>query len=85
MGINFYFAEICNSFDYSWSNRPLEVTHTKIKTLKRNCFGMKNFKSFRKKVMLSYKQRLGKRGNLPKPLGVLFAMLIFSGFQLFWI
>ena len=40
---NNWFDEICNSFDYSWSNGPLEGTHTKIKTLKRNCFGMKNF------------------------------------------
>lgn len=40
--------EICNSFDYPWSNGPLEGTHTKIKTLKRNCFGMRNFQRFRK-------------------------------------
>ena len=30
---NNWFDEICNSFDYSWSNGPLEGTHTKIKTL----------------------------------------------------
>ncbi|WP_414153390.1 transposase, partial [Peptoniphilus sp.] len=34
---------------------PLEGTHTKIKTLKRNCFGMKNFNLFRKRIMLSCK------------------------------
>ena len=30
---NNWFDEICNSFDYHWSNGPLEGTHTKIKTL----------------------------------------------------
>lgn len=50
-----WFDEICNSFDYPWTNGPLEGTHTKIKTLKRNCFGMKNFHLFRKRIMLSCK------------------------------
>ncbi|MGF0096702.1 ISL3 family transposase [Peptoniphilus sp. SGI.035] len=48
-----WFDEICNSFDYPWTNGPLEGTHTKIKTLKRNCFGMKNFELFRKRILLS--------------------------------
>ena len=52
---NNWFDEICNSFDYPWSNGPLEGTHTKIKTLKRNCFGMKNFDLFRKRIMFSCK------------------------------
>ncbi|SMB92772.1 Transposase [Peptoniphilus asaccharolyticus DSM 20463] len=52
---NNWFEEICNSFDYSWSNGPLEGTHTKIKTLKRNCFGMRNFDLFRKRIMFSCK------------------------------
>ena len=52
---NNWFDEICNSFDYSWSNGPLEGTHTKIKTLKRNCFGMKNFNLFRKRIMFACK------------------------------
>jgi len=52
---NNWFDEICNSFDYSWSNGPLEVTHTKIKTLNRNCFGMKNFNLFRKRIMFACK------------------------------
>ena len=49
------FDEICNSFDYPWSNGPLVGTHTKIKTLKRNCFGMKNFNLFRKRIMFACK------------------------------
>ena len=52
---NNWFDEICNSFDYPWSNGPLEGTHTKIKTLKRNCFGMKNFNLFRKRIMFACK------------------------------
>ena len=52
---NNWFDEICTSFDYPWSNGPLEVTHTKIKTLKRNCFGMKNFNLFRKRIMFACK------------------------------
>lgn len=47
-----WFKEICNSFDYKFTNGPLEGTHTKIKTLKRNCFGMRNFERFRKRIML---------------------------------
>lgn len=47
-----WFEEICNSFDYDYTNGPLEGTHTKIKTLKRNCYGMRNFERFRKRIML---------------------------------
>ena len=50
-----WFDEICDSFEYPWSNGPLEGTHTKIKTLKRNCFGMKNFNLFRKRIMFACK------------------------------
>lgn len=50
-----WFEEICNSFDYMFTNGPLEGTHTKIKTLKRNCFGMRNFERFRKRIMLCCK------------------------------
>ena len=52
---NNWFDEICNSFDYPWFNGPFERTHTKIKTLKRNCFGMKNFNLFRKRIMFACK------------------------------
>lgn len=50
-----WFEEICNSFDHIFTNGPLEGTHTKIKTLKRNCFGMRNFERFRKRIMLCCK------------------------------
>ena len=52
---NNWFLEIYNSFDYPWTNCPLEGTHTKIKTLKRNCFGIRSFNLFRKRIMFSCK------------------------------
>lgn len=42
--------EITNSFDYPYTNGPLEGFHTKIKTLKRNSFGLRNFENFRKRI-----------------------------------
>ena len=53
--IVYEFDEICNSFKYPWYNGHLEDTHTKIKTLKRNCIGMKNFNLFRKRIMFACK------------------------------
>ena len=55
----------------------LRGTHTKIKTLKRNCFGMKNFNLFRKRIMFACSS-VRKTGNFRKALGVLFAVFIFS-------
>ncbi|WP_423806738.1 transposase [Peptoniphilus vaginalis] len=52
---NKWFDEICNSLDYPWSNGLLEGTHTKIKTLKRNCFSMKIFNLFKKRNMFAFK------------------------------
>ena len=40
---NNWFDEICNSFDYPWSNGPLEGTHTKIKTFKEKLFWYEKF------------------------------------------
>lgn len=45
-----WFEEITNSFDYPYTNGPLEGFHTKIKTLKRNSFGLRNFEIFRKRI-----------------------------------
>lgn len=42
--------EITNSFEYPCTNGPLEGFHTKIKTLKRNSFGLRNFENFRKRI-----------------------------------
>ncbi|MFR4814906.1 MAG: transposase [Peptoniphilus sp.] len=40
---NKWFDEICNSFDYPWSNGLLEGTHTKIKNFKEKLFWYENF------------------------------------------
>ena len=45
-----WFEEITNSFDHPYTNGPLEGFHTKIKTLKRNSFGLRNFEIFRKRI-----------------------------------
>ncbi|WP_083635587.1 transposase [Peptoniphilus porci] len=71
------------SFDYPWSNGPLEGTHTKIKTLKRNCFGMKNFNLLERESCLLVSNDM-KTGKFCKTLGVLFAipiLVIFSYFS----
>lgn len=47
-----WFVEITNSFDYEWSNGPLEGTHNKIKVLKRNSYGFPNFKRFRSRILM---------------------------------
>ena len=44
------FDEITNSFDYPYTNGPLDGFHTKIKILKRNSFGLRNFEIFRKRI-----------------------------------
>ena len=45
-----WFEEIANLFDHPYTNGPLEGFHTKIKTLKRNSFGLRNFEIFRKRI-----------------------------------
>lgn len=50
-----WFDEITNSFDYPYTNGPLEGTHTKIKTLKRISYGFRNFDSFRNRIFLMCK------------------------------
>ena len=47
-----WFEEITNSFDHPYTNGPLEGFHTKIKTLKRNSFGLRNFEIFRKRIFV---------------------------------
>lgn len=44
--------EIKNSLEVPYSNGPIEGFNNKIKTLKRVCFGMKNFKNFKARIML---------------------------------
>lgn len=44
--------EIRNSLEVPYSNGVIEGFNNKIKTLKRVCFGMKNFKNFKARIML---------------------------------
>lgn len=44
---------IANSLQYKYNNGYLEGTHNKIKAIKRITFGMKNFRKFRNKILLT--------------------------------
>ncbi|NLR19701.1 transposase, partial [Lactobacillus sp. LC28-10] len=43
--------EIKNTFNYPYSNGPLEGTNNKIKAIKRAGFGYKSFRKFRMRVL----------------------------------
>ncbi|MEG2928764.1 MAG: transposase, partial [Oscillospiraceae bacterium] len=42
---------ICNSFEYRYSNGFTEGCNNKIKVLKRNAYGYRNFKRFRNRIL----------------------------------
>lgn len=44
--------EIKNSFEVPYSNGVIEGFNNKIKTLKRNAFGFRNFNRFRTRILL---------------------------------
>ena len=46
-----WFNEILNSMDVPWSNGFIEVCNNKTKVLKRVCFGMRNFRNFRNRIL----------------------------------
>lgn len=46
-----WFTEILNSIDYPWSNGFTEGCNNKTKVLKRVCFGVRNFKRFRNRIL----------------------------------
>ena len=46
-----WFNEILNSMDVPWSNGFIEGCNNKSKALKRVCFGMRNFRNFRGRVL----------------------------------
>lgn len=46
-----WFQEILNALDVPWSNGYVEGCNNKTKVLKRVCFGMRNFKNFRKRIL----------------------------------
>ena len=46
-----WFQEILNSMDVPWSNGFIEGCNNKTKVLKRICFGMRNFRNFRNRIL----------------------------------
>ncbi len=46
-----WFNEICNSMDLPWTNGFIEGCNNKTKVLKRVCFGMRNFRNFRNRIL----------------------------------
>lgn len=46
-----WFTGILNSFDYSYTNGFTEGCNNKIKVLKRNAYGYRNFNRFRKRIL----------------------------------
>ncbi len=47
------FEYICNSLDTEYTNGFIEGKNNKIKVLKRNAFGVRNFERFRKRILLA--------------------------------
>ena len=56
-------TSILNTFDYPYTNGFTEGCNNKIKVLKRNAYGYRNFKRFRKRIlhMFNYKKRKTER------------------------
>lgn len=46
-----WFQEILNSMDVPWSNGFIEGCNNKTKVLKRVCFGMRNFRNLRNRIL----------------------------------
>lgn len=49
------YDEILNSFDYGFSNGPVEGINNKIKVINRISYGFQNFESFRKRILIAFK------------------------------
>ncbi|MCT4396958.1 ISL3 family transposase, partial [Periweissella beninensis] len=47
--------EIVNSFEYGFSNGPVEGINNKIKVISRISYGFKNFENFRHRILISFK------------------------------
>lgn len=47
-------AAIINAFDYPYSNGMTEGSNNKIKVIKRNAFGLRNFLRFRTRILLAF-------------------------------
>ncbi|MCM2437793.1 transposase [Periweissella beninensis] len=47
--------EIVNSFEYGFSNGPVEGINNKIKVISRIAYGFRNFENFRQRILISFK------------------------------
>ena len=52
-----WFAPICNSFDCPYTNGFTEGCNNKIKVLKRNAYGMRNFSNFRNRILFMFAKK----------------------------
>ena len=50
-----HLSEIENSFKYTFSNGPAEGSNNKIKAIKRTAYGFRNFKIFRLRILIAFK------------------------------
>lgn len=50
-----HLSEIENSFTYKFSNGPVEGSNNKIKAIKRTAYGFRNFKLFRLRILIAFK------------------------------
>ena len=73
-------ALILNSFDVPYSNGFTEGCNNKIKVLKRNAYGYRNFGRFRNRIlhMFSYKNDLAKQGRWYTLICVIFPFTFFT-------
>lgn len=49
------YTKILNSFKYVFSNRPVEGMNNTIKAIKRIGYGSRNFKNFRQRILIVFK------------------------------
>ncbi|MGO3711111.1 transposase, partial [Vagococcus salmoninarum] len=50
-----HLSRIKNTFQYSYSNGPLEGSINKIKVIKRIAYGYRNFSNFKHRILISFK------------------------------
>ena len=57
---------ILNTFDYPYSNGFTEGCNNRIKVLKRNAYGYRNFNRFRKRILHIFSYQKRKKSNIKK-------------------
>ena len=57
---------ILNTFDYQYTNGFTEGCNNRIKVLKRNAYGYRNFERFRKRILHIFSHQKQKVSNIQK-------------------